>query len=200
MFPVGICHSALSVSCGVRDDVTTTNKRREWRVPLLPTDEEMANPGAYLRSVVRVFPDYADTVLWFVGGPVDYSDAKVTESLAADMSAWEDSYYAGLDDEMGWKSTDLETHHYREGLRIARALSDERGDSFEVEVFAQDGEHDECKVRILGQGRGSNPSAVAVFRARAAAGETEDAYFRELKASGGSFHWTAYAPLPKGDD
>jgi hypothetical protein len=177
-----------------------TTEPREWRVPLLPTDEEMADPGGYLRSVVRVFPDYAGTVLWFVDGPVDYSDAKVTASLAADMSAWEDSYYTGLDDEREWKTTDLEVHHYREGLRLARALSVELGDAFEVEVFAQDSEGNEYKLRIQGRGRGSNPRAVGAFKEWAAASGAEDTKFRELKASGGSFHWTAYAPVKKGDD
>jgi len=177
-----------------------TGDRREWRVPLLPSDEEMADPGAYLRSVVRIFPDYADTVLWFVGGPVDYADAKLTESLAAEMSAWEAAYYADLGEERDWRSKDLETHHYREGLRLARALSDELGDSFEVEVFARDSDQGEYKLRIQARGRGSNPQAVEAFKEWAAASEAEDARFRELKASGGSFYWTAYAPLKKDDN
>jgi hypothetical protein len=177
-----------------------TGQRRDCRVPLLPTEDEMADPGAYLRSVVRVFPDYAGTVLWFVDGPVDYADAKLTESLAADMSAWEDAYYFGLGEEKDWKSKDLEVPHYREGLRLARALSDELGDSFDVEVFAQDSDHGEYKLRIQGRGRASNPLAVEAFKEWAAASEAEDAHFRELKASGGTFRWTAYAPLSRDDN
>jgi hypothetical protein len=164
-------------------------KRREWSVPLLPTDEEMANPGAYLRSVVRVFPDYADSVLWFIGGPVDYADAKVTVPLTTDMRAWETSYYAGLGADMEWRSTGLETHHYREGLRLARALSDELGDAFEVEVFALDKKRKEYKVRLLGQRQGSNPRAMAAFREWAAESEAADSRLEELKASGVAFGW-----------
>jgi hypothetical protein len=174
-------------------------ERREWSVPLLPTGEEMANPGAYLRSVVRVFPDYADSVLWFVGGPVDYAEAKLSDSLATDMMAWDTSYYAGLDSDRQWRSPDLETHHCREGLRLARGLSDELGDAFEVEVFALDKKRNKHKVRLLGQREGTNPRAIAAFRARAAADEATMARIEDLKASGVTFGWTTHAPLNRND-
>jgi len=176
-----------------------TRARREWDVPLLPTDEEMHDPGAYLRSVVRVFPDFAGTVLWYVDGPVDYDEARITPELAKAMDEWESAYYSGIDDDDERRSLDAEIHHHREGLRLGRLLSDELGDAFEVEVFAFDRQRGRYKRRILGQGDGTNRAAIAVFRARAAESEAEDARMQELRARGGSFGWTAYAPLQKDD-
>ncbi len=179
------------------EDVTVTKQRKEWVVPPHPTDDETRDAGAYLRTVVRVFPDYANTVLWFVGGPVDYADAKVTDSLAADMRAWEESYYESLNDAMAWRSLELEGRHAAEGLRLARLLADELGDAFEVEVWAEGAKE---KVRILGQHPGSNPAAVAAFRGRAAESDAEDERIRQLRGSGATFGWTAYTPVKRPQD
>jgi hypothetical protein len=169
--------------------------RLEWSVPLIPTDEELANPSAYLRSVVRVFPDYADSVLWFVGGPVAYTEAELTDSLVTDMTAWEISYYAGIGEDLEWRSSDLKTHHYREGLRLARSLSDELGDAFEVEVFALGRNREEHKIRLRGQRQGSNSRAIAAFQERVARDEARHARIDKLKANGSTLGWRGYVPL-----
>ena len=57
---------------------------------------------------MRMFPDYAGTVLWYGGGPVDYEEAHLPAGLVAYLEAWEASYYAGLDEAMEWRSRDLE--------------------------------------------------------------------------------------------
>jgi hypothetical protein len=63
----------------------------------------MVTPGEYLRSVLRVFPDYAGTVLWFVSDPVRYERAQLTPQLEADLNAWETRYYGGLTPELHWR-------------------------------------------------------------------------------------------------
>lgn len=52
-------------------------------------------PAKDRRPTVRMFPDYADTVLWFEG-PVDYDLTGLTPDLLHDLTAWEQSYYDSL--------------------------------------------------------------------------------------------------------
>ncbi len=179
------------------ENVNPARQREERLIPAARSDDEMRDPGAYLRTVVRVFPDYAGTVLWFVGGPVDYADAKLSDSLAAAMQAWEESYYRSLDDDLKWRSPGTEEHHAAEGLRLARLLADELGDAFEVEVWAEGAKE---KIRILGLHPGSNPAAVAAFRGWAAESEAEDERVRQLRDSGVTFGWTAYSPIKETQD
>jgi hypothetical protein len=144
-----------------------------------PADEN----ARYLRSVVRVFPDYAGTVLWFVGGPVDYAEAAIGDDLAADMRRWEAAYYDALGPDLEWPSPAARIAHAEAGLDLARRLSDELGDAFEVEVFdARD-----RPQRLRGRHAPANPRAVAAFRARVAEDEALTAQVDEMRASGARF-------------
>ncbi len=166
------------------------HERREWRVTNTPSGDEIRAPGAYLRTVVRIFPDYARGAVWFVdGGAVDYAESRISEDLVLDLVAWEDAYYAALDETVRWRSPELAQQHAREGLRLARALSEELGDAFAVEVAAED---DVSKIRILGTGPGTNAAAIAVFRGWAAQSEAEHARNEQLKASGATFEISGY--------
>ncbi|MGN6204491.1 hypothetical protein [Humibacter sp.] len=51
----------------------------------------------YLSTTVRVFPDYAGTIIWFTMGPFDYDSARIPQDLRVAMQEWEETYYAGLD-------------------------------------------------------------------------------------------------------
>jgi hypothetical protein len=137
--------------------------------------------GEYLRSVVRVFPDYADTVIWFAPGPVDYVDARVSDPLRHAMEAWEKSYYEGINPDFEWRSAELETAFNDEGATIACALSHELGDSFEVEFVS---DTTGKKLLLRGSGPGTNPAAVQAFREMAADDKRTDDYLTSLGKQG----------------
>lgn len=59
------------------------------------------------REVVRMFPDYADSVLWF-GGPVEYRFSCLTPELVRQFT--------------------------EEGEHLAHRVADELGDRYEVEL------------------------------------------------------------------
>ncbi|TIH36138.1 hypothetical protein [Subtercola vilae] len=122
----------------------------------------MASAVEYLRSVVRVFPDYADTVLWFAPGPVAYEDAHLTKELEARMKAWENSYYAALTELFEWQKGFDVVAFDRRGLGLATSLADELGDALGVEYRNhQDGGQE--AVTLRGAGEGTNPAARAAF-------------------------------------
>ena len=84
-------------------------------------------------EVVRMFPDCAGTVLWYGGGPVGYEDAHLPAGLVADLQAWEASYEDGLDDEMEWRSRDLEKAHAVRGAELARRVAKALGSAFVIQ-------------------------------------------------------------------
>ncbi|MBC7761490.1 MAG: hypothetical protein H7201_06775 [Candidatus Saccharibacteria bacterium] len=114
----------------------------------------MSTPGEYLRSVVRVFPDYADTVLWFVPGPVDYEDAHLTPQLTSDMKAWEASFYANETDVGAWRPGFDADAYEAEGLRLCQCLAEELGDLVGVEY--RSGQEGAKRVILRGTGEGTN--------------------------------------------
>lgn len=71
-------------------------------------------------TVVRLFPDYANTVLWFPY-PVDYADSRLDDDLVADLRDWEDSYDAGRD-KYRWRSRELERAFESRGVLLAPGL------------------------------------------------------------------------------
>jgi hypothetical protein len=152
----------------------------------------MDDPGDYLRSVVRVFPDYANTVIWFAPGPVRYEDARVTDELRDAMVAWEKAWYADLSDDFHFSSPEVARSLAAEGRRLATWLSTELGENFEVEVLLDEvgGGHD----RLRGEGPGTNPAAVAAFRGMAAEDKAEHDRIQVLIADGAQFTWIAGHP------
>jgi hypothetical protein len=145
----------------------------------------------YKRSeVVRMFPDYAGTVLWYGGGPVDYDDAHLPAGLVADLEAWEASYDEGLDDELEWRSRDLEKAHAVQGAELARRVAEALGSAFVIQG-------DRGKVRS--DRPPTSPEAAAAFNALA---DQEEAAYNErarLVAEGAELSWSAYPPEPPVD-
>jgi hypothetical protein len=147
----------------------------------------MDDPGGYLRFVVRVFPDYANTVIWFAPGPVHYEDARVTDELRDAMVAWEKAWYDDLSDDFHPSSPEVARSLAAEGRRLATWLSTELGENFEVEVLLDevDGRND----RLRGSGPGTNPAAVAAFRRMAAEDKAEHDRIQALVAGGAKLTW-----------
>jgi len=138
-------------------------------------------------DVVRMFPDYAGTVLWYGGGPVDYEDAHLPAGLVADLEAWEASYYDGRDDEMEWRSRDRAKAHAAQGTELARRVAEALGSAF---VIQGDG----GKARF--DSPPTSPDAAASFTALA---DVERAEYNErarMVAEGAEMSWSAYPPEP----
>jgi hypothetical protein len=136
-----------------------------------------------------MFPEpYNDGVLWYAGG-VNYEASGLDPALIAELRVWEAAYFDGLDNEMEWRSRELETSHHAEGLRLARNVSDALGSAFAVEL---DGK------KFRSGGPPGSPAADAAFKALA---DEEQAQYEEtarLVADGADLSWSAYPP--DGDD
>lgn len=133
----------------------------------------MVDAAEYLRTVVRVFPDYADTVLWFAPGPVSYEESHLTEGLVAELVEWEGTYYASLTDLFQWRPEANLLAFDVEGLRLAHRLAEELGDAVEVEYRNyQKGALEPARVR--GTGKGTNSAARAAFVKMAHDAKVED--------------------------
>ena len=142
-----------------------------------------------------MFPDYADTVLWF-GGPVDYDRAGLTQELVHDLRNWERSYYDSLTSGQEWKSTDLARRFTLEGNALAQRVADELGDGYQI-VF-RSYEQDAPSRRFRGTGPALNPRAAAAFAELAAVLRAEHDEVSQARAAarrGESPGWFACAPL-----
>lgn len=106
-------------------------------------------------SVVRLFPDYANTVLWFVVGPVRYSECALSLTLVQELQDWEQSYYVGLTPEFAWRSPEQAEKFVAEGERLAQLVAHELGSEFEIEF----GER-----RFHSRSAAGNPNAATAFR------------------------------------
>ncbi len=142
--------------------------------------------------VVRMFPDYADTVLWF-DGPVDYAECGLSERLIRDLRRWEQGYYDALDD-LEWRTPELAARFTKDGTRLAQQVARELGAGFEVEFRSY--ENGAGVRRFRGKGPGS-PEATAAFGQRAADIRDDREQLARLKAedeASGAGDWFAYAP------
>ncbi|MDD0858594.1 hypothetical protein NHF46_14175 [Arthrobacter alpinus] len=154
------------------------------------TDATQADAAGGSIMTIRLFPDYADTVLW-LHGPVTYADAKLSPALVADMEAWEGSYYASLDGNQAWKSRSGAAQFTATGSELAQRLAKELGDGFVVEFHSY--EPGSSRQLFRSEQHSRNPAAAEAFRAMVAAEQ-------ELKArleadQGGGVGWFAYGPL-----
>lgn len=121
-------------------------------------------PFIYDTRIVRVFPDYADTVIWF-SEPMPYPETGLSDGLIAQLSSWEASYYANLDEDFQWLSLSALHQFSSEGLELARAVATEIGPEFEVEYHSFE---DSNAVALLrSEVPVSNSAARDVFAARA---------------------------------
>ncbi|MFJ6534593.1 hypothetical protein ACIQH5_00045 [Paenarthrobacter sp. NPDC091711] len=144
-------------------------------------------------SVVRLFPDYGDTVLW-LDLPIDYELTSLPEDLVDELRAWELSYYASLTPEISWKSAALATRFTEEGNRLAQRVADELGPGFEIEFRSyQEG----VPTRRFRGVAAANATAVAAFTALVTASRDEQSGISNALASSGQGETTglyAYAP------
>jgi hypothetical protein len=121
-------------------------------------------PYIYATDIVRVFPDYADSVIWF-SDPMPYPETHLTVDLVTRLTDWETSYYSGLTDEFEWRSPDALHSFSAEGLELARAISEEIGSGFEVEYRSF--ENSDAVASLRSEHPAANPAAEAAFTARA---------------------------------
>jgi hypothetical protein len=142
----------------------------------------VGDPSDEAATVVRVFPDHADSVIWFLG-PVPYERARITLGLAEDLSAWEDRFYEILDDEH-WIRDEFRDAFDAEGLRLARSLSEELGPPFAVDYVSEKGRI----TRFASTSPGTNPVAVAAFTGMAEDLRARSERLDELLASGSELH------------
>ncbi|RFA13862.1 hypothetical protein B7R22_11445 [Subtercola boreus] len=118
----------------------------------------------YDTRIVRMFPDYAGTVIWF-SEPVPYPETGLSDGLVAQLSAWEASYYANLDDDFRWRSLTALHRFSSDGLELARAVAAEIGPEFQVEYHSF--EDTDAIALLRGEEPASNSAARDVFAARA---------------------------------
>lgn len=139
---------------------------------------------------IRLYPDYADTVLWLYG-PVAYADAKLSAALTADMEAWEASYYASLDSNQSWTYPMAAAPFTATGRKLAQRLAEELGEGFEVDFHSYAPRS--IRKRFRSEQPSQNPAAADAFHAMVAAEEEVKARFEADQSDG--VGWFAYAPL-----
>jgi hypothetical protein len=129
--------------------------------------------------LVRLFPDYADTVIW-CPQPVAYADSRLDADLVAQLRAWEASYYAGLDEQYAWRSGAQDTEFVAEGRRLAGELAGALGDEFVVEVEG---------FRVRSRHPARSQTAAAALRGIAAALRAEQEREPGRVADGAALEW-----------
>ena len=153
--------------------------------------EELTTDEGRLRTI-RLFPDYADTVLW-VREPIDYQDTELSRRLVSDLQAWEQFYYDSLDADFNWVSTTAVRAYSEEGTRLARRVADEVGPDFVIEFSSRSGNAEEVQARS--DSPASNPAAEAAFTSLFNADEAEDREIAQYMRNNPGGEWIAYAPL-----
>jgi hypothetical protein len=145
-------------------------------------------------QMVRMFPDYADTVLWF-GGLVSYDESGLTEGLVRELEDWEQSYYDSLTPYEDWKSAELARQFTADGNRLAERVAEELGDGYEVQFNSY--EPGVPPRRFRGARPGLNPRATAAFAELAAALTAEQERLANVASApdGENNEWFAVAPL-----
>jgi hypothetical protein len=134
-------------------------------------------------DLVRLFPDYAESVVWFPS-PVDYAGTGLDEDLLTDLRRWEASYYDSLDD-YEWRSGDLKRAFEAEGGRLGHRLSEALGPEFVVEVGGR---------RLRSRRPAKSPRAADAFRAIAAAEREKRERIARAVADGAELSWNSDPP------
>lgn len=111
-------------------------------------------------EIIRMFPDYADTVLW-LDGPIDYGDTGLSTGLIVELQAWEQLFYDSLNRNYDFRSRGLEARFTREGIHLAELISTEIGSGHIIEYLgAQSLNH---PVLFQCPGTAANPAAATCF-------------------------------------
>lgn len=164
----------------------------------MPTDSPAGDDfSRYEQEIVRLFYDYASSVVWFPD-PVPYENARLSESLVASLREWQRLYDEGLDRDFNWRSPDIPARIERALPELARRLGDELGSEFAVEYAVPD-DPPTGGVRPRAEYRSTeapaNPDAAAAFAARADASRAERERIAERAAgSSGEAKWYARNP------
>lgn len=149
----------------------------------------LRSASEYATSVVRLFSDYADSVIWF-SGPVAYQDTRLEHDLVSDLRSWDATYYAGLTSGYEWRSPDLAGRYYRAGARLARRIAEQIGDDFQVQYDQGDTHR---RVRAAGPVR--NEEAASAFHDMAERARAEWAQMSEVleraRREGDNLYWSA---------
>ncbi|WP_378148083.1 hypothetical protein ACFJGV_07725 [Cnuibacter sp. UC19_7] len=121
-------------------------------------------PFPYATRIVRIYPDYADTVIWF-SDPFPYEETGLTAELIERLSAWESTYYAAMTERFEWDAR-FSLHEFdHTGLDLAHAVADEIGPDFEVEYRSF--ENHGAVATLRAEAPAANPSARDAFALRA---------------------------------
>lgn len=153
----------------------------------------MPHRGSRRRRTVRMFPDYADTVLW-CGGPVPYSMSGLSRKLVRDLVAWEQFYYDALRADLVWKSAELSRDFTQQGDRLAARLAQELGEGYEVEFRSYE---PGVPARICREsGAARNPCAVTAFDriVRELGCDADESESSATEHPDADRKWSAYAP------
>lgn len=120
----------------------------------------MKPASARMPEIIRMFPDYADTVLW-LDGPIDYEGTGLSTGLIAELQAWEKLFYDSLNRNYAFRSRGLEAKFTREGIHLAELISTEIGSGHIIEYLgAQSLNH---PVLFQCPGTAANPAAAECF-------------------------------------
>ncbi|SMX90625.1 hypothetical protein BI49514_02323 [Brevibacterium iodinum ATCC 49514] len=141
---------------------------------------------------IRMFPDYAGTVLW-ISMPIEYEDTGLSGGLVAELVDWEEFYYDSLDSDFNWVPESAARTFTEEGVRLARLVAAEVGPQFEVEFSSyEDGAE---TVHIRAEHPAQNPAAEAAFARLFDEDEAEWREAQERRKNNPDGEWIAYAPL-----
>ncbi|WP_141362747.1 hypothetical protein [Glutamicibacter uratoxydans] len=151
----------------------------------------MSNIEVPRAVVVRMFPDYADTVLWF-RNPIRYEDSKLSADLVEDLKRWEQSFYEGLNRDYEFKSETLACRFVEDGKILAQRVADELGENFVIEL-----QEDNAAGRYQAKRQALNAEAAVAFDAMALEVQAEDEEVARCIGAvrrGETTGWYAYSP------
>ncbi|HEX4444157.1 MAG TPA: hypothetical protein VHZ81_11345 [Galbitalea sp.] len=145
--------------------------------------------------VVRIFPDYGHSSIWFADAyPFDYEECAISAELRASFEVWEQFYYRHV----GYSSQRLPTRlaeYNDQGRRLARQLADEIGPGFEVECSSPEATG---TTRFSASGPARNTAAAAAFARVREESRADDLAMRSRLADGRergrTYGWTAHSP------
>lgn len=151
-----------------------------------------AGPYKYATRIVRVFPDYAESVVWF-SDPFLYEDSRLTTDLVDGLRSWDAQYYSELTDDFRWRSLDALHTFNTDGLELARRVAVEIGSSFEVEYKSFE---NGAVAELRSDQPATNADAEAAFQKRAQEAQEEWAAIRARAAANPSAQAGRWGPAP----
>ncbi|WP_233198372.1 hypothetical protein [Cryobacterium sp. Y50] len=181
----------LAVDAGV---VQCLHRGLDERLNAILNSMTQNGPSEYETDIVRVFPDYAQSVIWF-SDPMPYSETELSSELVDRLTSWEAQYYDALTDNFEWRSVNKLHAFNAQGLELAREVSNEIGPEFSVEYRSF--ENNAAIAQLHSDEPASNFSAGAAFRARAAHAREEWAATQARNAATpptGTVGWYARSP------